>query len=103
MIKLTKEQYEKLTPFRDQLKTAYKSSFIRITTTEFQKVADIYAEVFGTPLRKGQMGCNTCRLNTMRKLGELYYSYVPEEKEEETEAKAPTKKGRPKKLVKEEE
>ena len=109
MANLTKEQYEKLTPYKDALKSAYKSSFIRITTTEFQKVADIYAEVYGTPLRKGQMGCNTCRLNTMKKLGELYYAYVPEEKEEETEEKKPTKKGRPKKLsflkklVKEEE
>ena len=51
------------------------------------------------------MGCNTCRLNALRKLGELYYTYVPEEEkveeEEKTEEKKTNKKGRPKKLTEE--
>ena len=104
MTNLTKEQYEKLTPYKDALKSAYKSSFVRISSTEFQKVAEVYNEVF-QPLRKGQMGCNTCRLNALRKLGELYYTYVPEEEkveeEEKTEEKKTNKKGRPKKLTEE--
>lgn len=104
MNKLTKEQYEKLAPYKDALRSAYKSSFVRISPTEFNTVAEIYAEVF-QPLRKGQMGCNTCRLNALRKLGELYYTYVPEEEkvdeEEKTEEKKTNKKGRPKKLTEE--
>ena len=101
---LSKEQYEKLTPYKDALKSAYKSSFVRISSTDFNKVAEVYNEVF-QPLRKGQMGCNTCRLNALRKLGELYYTYVPEEEkvdeEEKTEEKKTNKKGRPKKLTEE--
>ena len=104
MAKLTKEQYEKLTPYKDALRSAYKNSFVRISSTEFIKVAEVYNEVF-QPLRKGQMGCNTCRLNALRKLGELYYTYVPEEEkvdeEEKTEEKKTNKKGRPKKLTEE--
>ena len=104
MAKLTKEQHEKLTTYKDALKSAYKSSFVRISSTDFNKVAEIYNEVF-PPLRKGQMGCNTCRLNALRKLGELYYTYVPEEEkvdeEEKTEEKKTNKKGRPKKLTEE--
>lgn len=97
MATLTKEQYDKLTPWKDALRSAWKNSFVRVTATEFNKIAAIYNEVFEQPLRKGQMGCNTCRLNALSKLGELYYTYVPEEKKEEEEKK-PEKKTRAKKL-----
>lgn len=93
--KLTKEQYDALTPFKDQLRSAYKSSFVRITSSEFNQVAEIYHEVFGIQLRKSQMTCGTCRLNTMRKLGELYAKYTEEQE------KKKTNKGRPKKLTEE--
>lgn len=91
--KLTKEQYEKLTPYADKLKSAYKNSFARMSTKEFQSVADIYAEIAGKPLRNSQMNCNTCRLNTLRFLGELYLNYTEEE-----QAKKAKKPGRPRKL-----
>ena len=89
--KLTKEQYENLQPYEKNLINAYKHSFVHMAGGDFSKVADIYAEVFGTPLTKSQMGCNTCRLNALRKLGELYTNYSVPEKEK-------TKRGRPKKL-----
>lgn len=98
MEKLTKEQYEALTPYKDALRSAVKSSFARVSTIQFQEIAAIYAQVF-TPLRKGQMSCNTCRLNALRKLGELYQAY--EDSQEKTEEKKPGKKGRPKKLTEE--
>ena len=91
--KLTKEQYDKLQPYATSLINAYKHSFVHMPGVEFIKVAEIYNEVFGTPLTKSQMGCNTCRLNALRKLGELYCNYdAPEEKKKET------RRGRPKKL-----
>lgn len=96
--KLKKEQYDKLTPYKDSLINAYKHSFVRMAGTDFLKVAEIYNEVFGTPLTKSQMGCNTCRLNTLRKLGELYVNY-----EQPKEEKKETKRGRPKKLKEEQE
>lgn len=102
MAKLTKEQYEKLTPWKDALHRAYKSSFVHMSGTDFQKVAVIYNEIY-PPLRKGQMGCNTCRLNALKKLGELYANYTEEEKkqEEKEEEKKTKKTGRPKKLTEE--
>lgn len=90
MANLTKEQYEKLKPWEKDLKAAVKNSYVHMSGTDFQKIAEIYADVFGVALRKGQMGCNTCRLNALRKLGELYLNYT--EKEEKKEVKKRTKK-----------
>ena len=90
--RLTKEQYEKLIPWEKDILAAYKNSFLHMTGSDFLKVAEIYKEIMGTALTKSQMGCNTCRLNALRKLGELYSNF----KEEPAK-----KKGRPKKLNKE--
>lgn len=98
MANLTKKQYDALTPYKDQLRAAYKNSYVHMGGNEFLKVAEIYKEVFENPLTKGQMGCNTCRLNALRKLGELYENYT-----EEQEKKKAEKKGRAKKLEKTEE
>lgn len=90
--KITEEQYKKLVPWEKEILAAYKNSFVHMLGTEFLKVAEIYKEITGTALTKSQMGCNTCRLNALRKLGEMYSNY------NEEPAK---KKGRPKKLNKE--
>ena len=90
--KLTKEQYEKLQPYEKELLNAYKNSFVRVAGSDFIKIAELYKEIMGTALTKSQMGCNTCRLNALRKLGELYSNYNEEPEK---------KKGRPKKLNKE--
>lgn len=78
--KLTKEQYEALKPYEKNILAAYKHSFVHMPGDEFTKVAEIYAEVFKETLTKSQMGCNTCRLNALRKLGELYDGYNKKEK-----------------------
>lgn len=82
---LTKKQYEALTPYKDQLRAAYKNSFVHMSGTDFIKVAEIYKDVYSQELKKSQMGCNTCRLNALRKLGQLYEEYekgVQEKKKE---------------------
>ena len=94
-MKLTTEQIEKLQPYEKNLRAAYKSSYVHMTSADFAKVAEIYTEVYGVILRKSQMNCNTCRLNVLKKLGELYVNAT------ETEQKKETKKGRPKKLTEE--
>lgn len=91
--KLTKEQYEALKPYEKNLKNAASKSFVHMTGDDFEKVAKIYTDVFGVALTKSQMGCNTCRLNSLRKLGELYVAY-----ERHEEPKVPKKAGRPRKL-----
>ena len=86
---LTKKQYESLTPFKTQLRAAYKNSFVHMSGADFQKVAQIYKDVFSQELKKSQMGCNTCRLNALRKLGQLMEEYEKgeEEKKEKKERK----------------
>lgn len=92
MANLTKKQYEELTPYKDQLRAAYKNSYVHMGGNEFLKVAEIYKEVFENPLSKSQMSCNTCRLNALRKLGELYENYTAEQEKKKAEKKARTKK-----------
>lgn len=95
--KLTKAQYDKLVPWEKEILAAYKNSYLHMTGSDFQKVAEIYAEIMGTPLSRSQMKCNTCRLNSLRKLGELYSAYNA------AQAEKKVKKGRPKKLENNEE
>lgn len=92
--RLTKDQMEKLAPYEKNLTNAYRNSFVHMSGEDFQKVAEIYTEVFGEALTKSQMGCNTCRLNALRKLGEVYVT-TQEAKEKKKES---TKRGRPAKL-----
>ena len=96
--RITKEQYEKLQPYEKNIKNAVKNSFVHMTGSEFEKVAVIYAEIFGQALTKAQRGCNTCRLNALKRLGEVYNEYNQEHKEETADNK-PKKTGRPKKLT----
>lgn len=87
---MTEEIYNELKEWEGVLMNAVNNSFIHMTSTDFNKIAAIYNKLF-TPLRKGQMNCNTCRLNALRKLGEAYINYnkeVPQKK----------KAGRPKKI-----
>lgn len=89
--KLTKEQIEELKPHGEQLIKAYKNMFIHVSGGEFAEIMKTYNQVF-EPLNRNQMNCNTCRLNALKKLGELYSkSITPPEKKE-------SKRGRPKKL-----
>lgn len=78
--KLTKAEYEKLKPYEKHILAAYKQSFVHVSGDEFDKIAEIYKEVFGEGLTKSQMGCNTCRLNALRKLGAAYDGYNKKEK-----------------------
>lgn len=91
--KLTKEQYEALKPYERNLRNAASKSFVHMTGEDFEKVVKIYTEVFGETLTKSQMSCNTCRLNALRKLGELYVNHG-----KKTETKENKKAGRPRKL-----
>lgn len=91
--KLTQEQYESLKPFERNLRNAASKSFVHMVAEDFEKVAKIYTDVFGETLTKSQMSCNTCRLNALRKLGELYVNFG-----KKVEPKENRKVGRPRKL-----
>ena len=80
-MRLTKEQYESLKPYAKHIISAYKNSFLHMSGTDFLKVAELYKDIFNETITKARMSCNTCRLNALRKLGELYVAYEAKEKE----------------------
>lgn len=76
--------------FEDAFKMAINANFVRMSQSEFNEVVVLYKEIMGKTLTKGQMTCNTCRLNTMKDLGAEYFK-----SKEENEK---PKRGRPKKI-----
>lgn len=101
---LTEEQYNKSKQWEQAFRWALKSNFVGLKTSEFQQVMVIYEEVFGEGLNSRQMSCNTCRLNALKKLGQVFNdtkALMEKKEEEDKEDKAvPEKKkpGRPKKI-----
>lgn len=96
-MRLTKEQYESLKPYAKHIISAYKNSFLHMSGTDFLKVAELYNDIFGETISKAKMSCNTCRLNALRKLGELYVAYEAKEKaQKETADNQEPKEEKPK-------
>lgn len=72
---MTKDIYQKLEPWRGQLKSCVKSKFIRLSQGEMKVINGIHKELFGTELSKSQMTCNTCRLNACVRIGNEIIKY----------------------------
>lgn len=102
---ITKAQFEALAPYEKHIINAYKNSFVHVSGADFIKIAQIYQDITGKALTKSQMNCNTCRLNTLKKLGKEYLDYqeyLKQQSEETIEEKPKTNRGRKKKLPTEE-
>lgn len=91
---MTKEQFEKLQAFEQQLLWAIKSNFIHMSSGEFNTIAGIYADVYKVPLTRAQSSCNTCRLKALKQLGEDYFKKKTEieEKAKKAEEKKASEK-----------
>ena len=108
MLHYSKENYDRLTPYRKHLYNALNFSYVRLTTLkEKEELADIYKSHFNKD-SDILNGCGRCLLRDCRTLGKLYFEDEKvyndennnkiEEKEIDNDVKLPTKrKGRPKK------
>lgn len=72
---MTKEQYDRLKNYESTLRSALNSNFARVSQGEFNKIADIYKELYGTALTKSQMVCNACKLSALKRLAMDYNEY----------------------------
>lgn len=96
---MKKETYEKCLKWDKVFRNAIKLNFIHLSASEFGEIALIYAEHFGKTLTASQMGCNSCRLRSLKELGQDYLKQAEEEKKKEEEQPKKNKGGRPKKIV----
>lgn len=97
---MTKEQYEKLTQYEQELRYAVKLNFMSMPNSKFNDIMAIYNELYPA-LNPRQLACSTCRLNALKKMGADYFSYqqaIAEEQKEEREEENKPKRGRPKKI-----
>ncbi len=92
---MTKEQFNKLQPYEQQLLWAIKSNFIHMSSGEFGAIAEIYKELYNETITRTQSACNTCRLKALKRIGNDYFK-----KKEEIEERA--KKAEEKKKAEEE-
>jgi hypothetical protein len=102
---MTREQYEKLQVYEQELRYAYRMNFMSMSNGKFADLLVIYKDLYGETLTKGQRGCSTCRLNVLKKIAADYFDMqeqiAKEEKKqriEATEAQPKKKAGRPKKI-----
>lgn len=102
---MTKELVDNCKEFEQAFNWAIKSNFVRMTNTDFSRVAVLYKEATGKTLSASQMTCNTCRLNTLKTLGKEYFKWKAfyEQLEKEKEDKPKKKAGRPRKINLEDE
>lgn len=84
----TKEQYDKLTKYRDKLYTACYCKFVRMSSrADLIEMDEIYKEVFHTS--SGAIGgCSRCLMTVCQKLGSLYFQDEKEYKSIEAEQAA---------------
>lgn len=75
---ITKEQYEKLKPYEDNLNTSFHADYCRNLGQNKVKVLDeIYRDIFGKASQL-KSGCSFCVLESMKELAREYYHYVPQ-------------------------
>lgn len=94
----TKEQYDRLTIYRDKLYTACYCKFVRIPSrADLIELDEIYKEVFHTS-SSAIGGCSRCLMTTCQKLGTLYFqdekeyqSIEVKQAEKQAATEAPTK------------
>ena len=100
---MTKEQYDKLQPYEQELRYAVRMSFMSMPNSRFNELHTIYKEIYGTALNKAHINCSTCRLRALQRMGNDFYAFQQELAKEEAEKRKveeqPKKKvGRPKKI-----
>lgn len=76
-IKLNKEQYEKLKRYEKWFKSSIEQGYADpLATLHKQIMIDVYREVLGKKVNIN-MTCPACMLDLYKKLGKLYFEYVP--------------------------
>lgn len=87
---LTKEQYEKLLPFKDQFYRIEKANyFMPLSKREEKAMYSVLSEVTGEKHRPQK--CSKCQIDDLRILSGLFYAYTAEETEVKTSRKKKTK------------
>jgi len=107
---MTKEQYDKLQEFEQELRYAYRMNFMSMGNGRFKELMTIYKELYGVGLNQRQSSCSTCRLNAIKRIAGDFYAFQQQLAEEEKkqreieelkakeEAQPKKKAGRPRKI-----
>lgn len=75
---MTKEQGEALAKYEGDFGWAIHQNFVRLNQEQFNEIARYYKDILGVGLSRSQMTCSTCRLKTMKALGEEYFKWKEE-------------------------
>ena len=73
--KINKEQYLKLLPVERQLRSSLMNNYARMSALEFDAFCALYGEIYGTPLTRNEMNCNSCRLKAIKRVANDFFGY----------------------------
>lgn len=71
---MNKTIYEQLLKYKENL-TSAKKGYVRMSRGEFNDVARIYKDLYGTGLTLSQMNCGHCKLNALKRLAGDFEAY----------------------------
>lgn len=86
---MTKEQYEKLNKYDEQLNTAYYGNYVRrLYSVALNELDEMYKQLFpNAPDSKLKTGCSSCVLKALKKMAQEYFNYQPPQPKQEDENK----------------
>lgn len=86
MRNFTKKDYNALEPFEGHLTRGYYGKYVyALRRPEFDKMYKVYKDLGGE--RSLDYSCNSCVLQLVTKLGELYFKYKETQEEKEKNKK----------------
>lgn len=72
---MNKDQYKRLQPFENQMRTAATTGWVRMTKQQLAVYAPVYGEVSGKPMTSSQLNCPRCVINALKDGWRIYEAY----------------------------
>lgn len=71
---MTNKHFTILAKYEKQLESAIVGNYCRLTSTEFNEVAGVYAEMYQRTVTQAERNCSSCKLRVVRTLAEAYFT-----------------------------
>lgn len=74
---MTQEIYNKLKSYESVLKNANDNKYFKLSSDEFNDIADIYTQIFNKKITKAQLNCNSCRVKIVKEIAKAFLNFKP--------------------------
>lgn len=74
---MTQEIHNKLKYYKTVLKNANDNKYFKLSSEEFNEIADIYTLIFNKKITKAQLNCNSCRVKIVKEISKAFLNFKP--------------------------